>query len=73
MLSLDVEAETGQPFDRARLHVVYSFSKDFGISGFRLGAVISPHNRFLLRCLMQAAFLMKGELSRCQASGASPV
>lgn len=62
MLSLDVEKETGQPFDRSRLHIVYSFSKDFGINGFRLGAVISQHNAFLLRCMMASVFLMKGAL-----------
>lgn len=65
MLSLDVEKETGQKFDKSRLHIVYSFSKDFGINGFRLGAVISQHNRFLLRCMMQSAFLMKGAFCLC--------
>lgn len=29
MLALDIEKETGKPFDSRRLHVVYSFSKEW--------------------------------------------
>ncbi|RSH82382.1 uncharacterized protein EHS24_007349 [Apiotrichum porosum] len=59
MLALDIEKETGKPFDSRRLHVVYSFSKDFGVNGFRVAAVISQHNPLVLRALLHTAFLMK--------------
>lgn len=58
-LSLDVEKETGKPFNKSRVHIVYSFSKDFGVNGFRVGCVISPYNRLVLRSILHTAFLMK--------------
>ncbi|WWC61562.1 uncharacterized protein I303_104146 [Kwoniella dejecticola CBS 10117] len=61
-LNIDVEKETGQKFDKSRLHVVYSFSKDFGANGLRVGCIISQHNQFLLRAMLHTCFLMKDVL-----------
>lgn len=63
MLSLDIEKETGKTFDYRRLHLVYAFSKDFGMNGFRVGAIISPYNKMVLRALIHTAMLMKGKCS----------
>ncbi|GMK58049.1 hypothetical protein CspeluHIS016_0500810 [Cutaneotrichosporon spelunceum] len=59
MLSLDVEKETGKKFDKSRLHIVYSFSKDFGCNGFRLGVIISQHNPLVIRGLLHIGFVAK--------------
>jgi len=32
----------------------------FGINGFRVAAIISQHNKLVLRALYHTAFLMKG-------------
>ncbi|WOO77223.1 putative aminotransferase aclI [Vanrija pseudolonga] len=57
--SLDFEKETGAPFDKSRVHIVYSVSKDFGANGLRIGCVISQHNPVVLRALLHTVFLMK--------------
>lgn len=70
--SVDFEKELGT-FDKSRVHIVYSFSKEsvrsvfpthssFGINGFRVACLISQHNAFLLRTMLHYAFLMKGGL-----------
>ncbi len=46
VLSIDVEREAG--LDPSYLHVVSSASKDFDANGFRLGLLLSQHNRALL-------------------------
>ncbi|WWC89629.1 uncharacterized protein L201_004554 [Kwoniella dendrophila CBS 6074] len=58
-LNLDVEKETGEKFDKGRVHIVYSFSKDFGANGLRVGCIISQNNPFLLRTMLHTCFLMK--------------
>jgi len=35
ILSIDLEREVRQPFDKARVHAVYGMSKDFCANGFR--------------------------------------
>jgi aspartate/methionine/tyrosine aminotransferase len=37
------------------VHVVWGMSKDFGANGFRVGAIISPHNPTLRESLLQGA------------------
>ncbi|KAI1182819.1 1-aminocyclopropane-1-carboxylate synthase 7 [Nemania serpens] len=51
-LSIDVKAVGGNP---ARVHVVWSISKDFGSSGFRMGCCITQANRALQVGLALAA------------------
>ncbi|OWT41640.1 hypothetical protein J008_01476 [Cryptococcus neoformans] len=58
-LNIDVEKETGKKFDKSRLHIVYSFSKDFGANGLRVGCIISQNNPLLLRAMLHTCFLMK--------------
>ncbi|KAI1176305.1 1-aminocyclopropane-1-carboxylate synthase 7 [Nemania sp. FL0916] len=51
-LSIDVEAIGGDP---AHVHVIWSISKDFGSSGFRMGFCITQANRALQVGLALAA------------------
>ncbi|EPQ27755.1 uncharacterized protein PFL1_04892 [Pseudozyma flocculosa PF-1] len=55
VLSIDVRAEAG--LDPAYVHVVTSASKDFGINGFRLGLLVSQHNRELHRAMTALGLL----------------
>ncbi|KAH8079618.1 pyridoxal phosphate-dependent transferase [Filobasidium floriforme] len=58
-LNLDVEKETGRPFDRSRLHVLYGMSKDFGANGFRIGVLINQDNQELFRLMAGMSIFSK--------------
>jgi len=55
VLSIDVLAEAG--LDPSFVHVVTSASKDFAINGFRLGVLISQHNKELRLALLSNSIL----------------
>ena len=46
---------TNDIIDPSLVHVVWGMSKDFGANGFRVGAIISPHNATLCASLLQGA------------------
>lgn len=46
---------TNDIIDPSLVHVVWGMSKDFGANGFRVGAIISPHNPVLRASLLQGA------------------
>jgi aspartate/methionine/tyrosine aminotransferase len=46
---------TNDIIDPSLVHVVWGMSKDFGANGFRVGAIISPHNPTLRASLLQGA------------------
>lgn len=54
-LSIDWQSEAG--CDAARIHIVWSASKDFGINGLRVGTIVSQDNAELLRALKATAKL----------------
>lgn len=55
ILSIDTERECG--LHPSRVHVVTSASKDFGVNGFRLGVLISQHNKDLQRAMFGVGML----------------
>lgn len=59
ILSIDLEREVRQPFDKARVHAVYGMSKDFCANGFRLGALVSQHNPRIFRTLAPMSMQLK--------------
>ncbi|KAG7529662.1 hypothetical protein FFLO_05506 [Filobasidium floriforme] len=58
-LNLDVEKETGRPFNRSRLHVLYGMSKDFGANGFRIGVLINQDNQEFIRLMAGMSIFSK--------------
>lgn len=49
--------------DRSRIHTIWSISKDFGASGFRLGCIVSQDNEELLTGLALTPNLQTSSLS----------
>lgn len=56
ILSIDTERECNG-LHPSRVHVVTSASKDFGVNGFRLGVLISQHNKDLQRAMFGVGML----------------
>ncbi|KAM0715719.1 hypothetical protein Q7P37_009219 [Cladosporium fusiforme] len=50
-----IAIQTEDLIDRARVHVVWGMSKDFGANGLRLGAIVSQENPMLHEALVPVA------------------